>query len=196
MISIPCLFLRNKPKITGKVICYKKTFFSSSDNSEIISKKKLQLNWNPVGYYSGNNSYIRLDEHARIISVENCDIFYGADIHIFKNGELYLGNSFINSFCRIECHNRIFIGNGCAIGTRCTILDDNGHILIGAKPRKNVIIGNNVWIGVNVTIIGGVSIGNGAVIAAGSLVVSDVPANTMVGGVPAKIIRKNIKWKN
>lgn len=59
--------------------------------------------------------------------------------------------------------------------------------------RKNhyapVHIGNNVWIGSNVTVLPGVSIGDGAVIAAGAVVTKDVEAYTVVGGVPAKLIR-------
>ena len=53
-----------------------------------------------------------------------------------------------------------------------------------------ICIGKNVWIGSNATILQGVTIGDGAVIAAGAVVNKDVPENTVVGGVPAKIIRK------
>ena len=53
-----------------------------------------------------------------------------------------------------------------------------------------VTVGNNVWIGGSVTIIGGVTIGDNAVIAAGSVVIRDVPADTLAAGNPARIIRK------
>lgn len=53
-----------------------------------------------------------------------------------------------------------------------------------------VVIGNGVWIGANVTILGGVNIGDGAVVAAGAVVTKDVPAKTLVGGVPAKVIKQ------
>ena len=50
-------------------------------------------------------------------------------------------------------------------------------------------IGNDVWIGGNVTILPGVTIGNNGVVAAGAVVTEDVPDNTLVGGVPAKVIK-------
>ena len=55
--------------------------------------------------------------------------------------------------------------------------------------KKRVIIGNDVWIGADVRILDGVKIGDGAVVAAGAVVTKDVPPYSIVGGIPAKIIR-------
>ncbi|WP_298262452.1 CatB-related O-acetyltransferase [uncultured Lutibacter sp.] len=63
------------------------------------------------------------------------------------------------------------------------------------KTNKKSIIGNDVWIGKNVIILGGVNIGNGAIIASGAVVTKDVPAYHIVGGVPAKIIKKRFSDK-
>ena len=57
---------------------------------------------------------------------------------------------------------------------------------------KDVVIEKDVWIGANVTILKGVHIGEGAIIAAGSLVIKDVPAYGIAGGVPTKLIK--MKW--
>ncbi|WP_217521784.1 CatB-related O-acetyltransferase [Vibrio metschnikovii] len=62
--------------------------------------------------------------------------------------------------------------------------------LLVRKRNLDVHIGNDVWIGCRVTILAGVTIGDGAVIAAGAVVTKDVPPYTIVGGVPAKIIKK------
>ena len=56
--------------------------------------------------------------------------------------------------------------------------------------RKIPILGNDVWVGINATVLNGVTIGDGAIVAAGATVADDVPPYTIVGGVPAKVIRQ------
>ncbi len=102
-------------------------------------------------------------------------------------------NVFINSGCRFQDQGGITIGDGVLIGHNVVLATLNHDI----DPRKRstmhpapIVIGKNVWIGANSTIVPGVTIGDGAVIAAGAVVTKDVPANVIVGGVPAKIIKK------
>ena len=64
----------------------------------------------------------------------------------------------------------------------------NGYYNI--EYAKKIVIGNNVWVASSVTICGGVTIGDNVVIASGAVVTKDVPPNTLVGGVPAKVIRE------
>ncbi len=54
---------------------------------------------------------------------------------------------------------------------------------------KPITVGSDVWIGGNVSILGGAKIGSNVVIAAGAVVTKDIPANSVVGGVPARVIR-------
>ena len=103
-------------------------------------------------------------------------------------------NVFFNSGVKIQDQGGVTIEDGVLIGHNTVIatLDHN----LDPKLRGNLIpapvhIGKNVWIGANATICKGVTIGDGAVIAAGAVVVTDVPENTIFGGVPAKFI-KNI----
>jgi acetyltransferase-like isoleucine patch superfamily enzyme len=110
----------------------------------------------------------------------------GKNIHVGKN-------VFINSGCRFQDQGGITIGNGVLIGHNVVLATLNHDI----DPRKRsnmhpapIVIGNNVWIGANATVVPGVIIGDGAVIGAGAVVTRDVPPNVIVGGVPAKIIKK------
>ncbi|MDX2046776.1 MAG: DapH/DapD/GlmU-related protein [Chitinophagaceae bacterium] len=60
---------------------------------------------------------------------------------------------------------------------------------------KPVIIGDHVWIGTGAIILKGVHIGNGSVITAGAVVTKDVPPGCLAGGVPAKVLQKDITWE-
>lgn len=109
----------------------------------------------------------------------------GKNIHIGKN-------VFINMGCKFQDQGGIFIGDGALIGHNVVLATLN-HAK-SPKDRGSMIpapihIGNNVWIGSNATVLPGVTIGDGAIVAAGAVVTRDVPENTIVGGVPAKIIR-------
>lgn len=99
---------------------------------------------------------------------------------------------FINAGCRFQDQGGITIGDGTLIGHNCvmaTLNHDPDPAHRGNIHPAPIIIGKNVWIGANVTIIGNTTIGDGAIIAAGAVVTKDVPPNTVVGGVPARIIK-------
>lgn len=144
----------------------------------------------------GKAVLIRLDKDAELIVQGAFSLFYDDDITVFSGGRLELGdNSFFNSNCKIRCHQLIKIGDGCAISHDATIMDSDAHELNGEVKTKPVIIGNRVWIGSRVMILPGVTIGDGAVIAAGAVVSKDVPAESLVGGVPARILKEQVDWK-
>lgn len=100
---------------------------------------------------------------------------------------------FINAGCQFQDQGGITIDDGALIGMK-TVIATLNHSL-NPNERGNLIpspvhIGRNVWVGANCTIIPGVTIGDGAVVAASAVVNKDVPPNTIVGGVPAKIIKR------
>jgi acetyltransferase-like isoleucine patch superfamily enzyme len=115
--------------------------------------------------------------------------------------ELVIGDSvFIGHQVAFAVARRIEVGDGCLIATGARIMDNDGHPL-DAEARKRhervadediapVTIGSNVWIGVRAMILKGVTIGDNAVIGAGAIVTKDVPANTVVAGNPARVIRE------
>ena len=99
---------------------------------------------------------------------------------------------FINSGCHFQDQGGIEIGDGALIGHNVVLATIN-HDLNPKENRKNhyapIRIGAHVWIGSNATVLPGVTIGDWAVVAAGAVVTRDVPALTVVGGVPAGVLR-------
>lgn len=102
-------------------------------------------------------------------------------------------NVIITSGGGVSIGDRTLVGYGTRIlSTNHVIPSQKGRIFDSGHEKKPVTIHNDVWIGANCTIVAGVTIGEGAVIAAGSVVTKDVLPFSIVGGVPAKIIKERI----
>lgn len=141
-------------------------------------------------------SEFMMEEKATLIVHHPFSIFTGFHLSIGKGATLTLGSGFINVQSSINCYESITIGNNVAISSGVTIRDSDNHLINGnTKASAPIVIGDHVWIGMNATILKGVTIGDGAVVAAGAVVTKDVPAKTLVGGVPAKILKENVSWK-
>lgn len=99
---------------------------------------------------------------------------------------------FINIGCRFQDTGGITIGDGTLIGHGSTLTTLNHSIdpdRRGDMIPAPVVIGRTVWLGSAVTVVPGVTIGDGAIVGAGAVVTQDVPANAIVAGVPARLIR-------
>lgn len=98
--------------------------------------------------------------------------------------------------CTISAYQHISIGRECVIADRVMMIDfDHGMVEVDRPIRlqgiykRDVRVGNNVWIGYGACILRGVTVGDNAVIGTNAVVTQDVPANAVVGGVPARVIR-------
>lgn len=133
-----------------------------------------------------NDLFGTTGENPNVLPVFNCD--NGKNIHV---GEQFLMN-YNGTILDVE---KVEIGDYVMIGPN-TLISTVNHPLSPKSRRQNlgiaksIKIGSDVWIGGNVTILPGVTIGNNVVIAAGAVVNKNVPSNCVVGGIPAKIIKK------
>lgn len=115
-----------------------------------------------------------------------CD--YGYNIHLGK--QFYANhNCTILDAAPVHIGDNVLFGPNVTISTTSHPMDANLRSQ-GMTEAQPIHIGHKVWIGMGAQILPGVSIGDEAVIAAGAVVTHDVPAKTLVGGVPAKLIRQ------
>lgn len=110
--------------------------------------------------------------------------------------------------CTISAYRRVRIGEQCVIADRAMFIDfDHGVVEVERPIRsqgiymRDVEVGSNVWIGYGACILRGVRVGDNSIIGTNSVVTKDVPANAVVAGIPAKIIRMReapheLRWAN
>jgi acetyltransferase-like isoleucine patch superfamily enzyme len=108
--------------------------------------------------------------------------------------------------CTISAYKRVRIGEQCVIADRAMFIDFDHGVVEVERPirvqgiyKRECVIGSNVWIGYGACFLRGVQVGDNSIVGTNSVVTRDVPANAVVGGVPAKIIRmreapKHLRW--
>jgi acetyltransferase-like isoleucine patch superfamily enzyme len=108
--------------------------------------------------------------------------------------------------CTISAYQHVSIGEQCIIADRVMLIDFDHAVTEVERPirvqgiyKRDVRVGNNVWIGYGAQILRGVSVGDNAIIGATAVVSKDVPANAVVAGVPARVIRmreapQTLRW--
>ncbi|HET8592363.1 MAG TPA: acyltransferase [Solirubrobacterales bacterium] len=108
--------------------------------------------------------------------------------------------------CTISAYQRVRIGEQCVIADRAMFIDFDHGVVDVERPirrqgiyKRDVVVGSNVWVGYGACVLRGVRVGDNAIIGSNSVVTRDVPANAVVGGVPAKLIRmrdapRTLRW--
>jgi len=140
---------------------------------------------------------IKLGDH---VSIARDSILLCTAIISIKGTGITIGNrTGINARAYLAGQGGIIIGDDVIIGPNVQIFSENHNysdpsmvIKDQGFTKKPVTIGNNCWLGAGVIILGGVTIGDGCVIAAGSVVTKSAEANSIIAGIPAKVIKSRI----
>jgi acetyltransferase-like isoleucine patch superfamily enzyme len=98
--------------------------------------------------------------------------------------------------CTISAYQRVRIGEQCVIADRAMFIDFDHGVVEVERPirlqgiyKRDLVVGSNVWIGYGACILRGVRVGDNAIVGTNSVVTKDVPANAVVAGIPARVIR-------
>jgi acetyltransferase-like isoleucine patch superfamily enzyme len=124
-------------------------------------------------------------------------------------GEVEIGaKTVMGQECTISAYQRVRIGQQCVIADRAMFIDFDHGVVEVERPirlqgiyKRDVEVGSNVWIGYGACVLRGVRVGDNAIVGTNSVVTRDVPANSVVAGIPARVIRmreapRDLRWEH
>lgn len=123
-------------------------------------------------------------------------IGHGSKIRVHE-GEVSIGaKTVMGQECTISAYQRVSIGRECIIADRVMLIDFDHGVTEVERPirlqgiyKRDVRVGHNVWIGYGACVLRGVSVGDNSIVGTSAVVTKDFPANCVLGGVPAHVIR-------
>ncbi len=155
--------------------------------------------------------WVQLEDHVFVSALSRQPVTFGDNVRIgafsrivaatsFDNvgGYIRIGNNVgIGEFAYLGGGGGLEIGDDCIIGQYLSCHPENHNygdrdrlIRLQGVTRKGIRIGRNCWIGAKVTILDGVTVGDNCVVAAGAVVTRSMPPNSVIGGVPARVLKR------
>ena len=173
---------------------YKK--YSGGGNNTVVIKKNCVID-NPLFHIVGNNNKITFEENCHV--GPNCSFWLeGNNVQITIGKRTTFTNTVhVNAQ---EDNMSIEIGEDCMFSNHIIIRTSDSHAIYSNEtnkrinPAKPIRIGNHVWIAPGSEVMKGVVVGDGCIIGSQTMITKDVPANTLVVGRPARVVKENIRW--
>lgn len=146
--------------------------------------------------FLGGGVKLQIGRNARVRFGRWTWIGHGTKIRCHE-GEVRIGNkTVLGQECTISAYQHVSIGEQCIVADRVMLIDFDHNVAEVERPirlqgiyKRDVNVGSNVWIGYGAQILRGVTVGDNAIIGASAVVTKDVPANAVVAGSPARVIR-------
>lgn len=162
-------------------------------NNNLVEIAEDCLLTNTIIRISGDNNRLFINKTARFMGP--CIITMDGD------STLLIGeNAGIRDVQFVLKDADIEVGKLCMFSNHILLRNTDSHKVINLEDNqvtnasRNIRLGEHVWIGQNATILKGVNIGNNSIVAMGTIVTKDVPANSIVAGVPSKVVKTGITW--
>jgi acetyltransferase-like isoleucine patch superfamily enzyme len=157
--------------------------------------------------FLGGGVQIQIGKKARVRFGRWTWIGHGTKIRCHE-GEVRIGDkTVLGQECTISAYQHVSIGEQCIVADRVMLIDFDHNVAEVERPirrqgiyKRDVHVGNNVWIGYGAQILRGVSVGDNSIVGASAVVTKDVPANAVVAGAPARVIRMRdapatLRWR-
>jgi len=184
----------------------------SRDHARLLARLAwLKLRW---------RGRLRTDGIAFVCPGVTFEIGKGATVHLGRwswlgqgtkvrahEGEVHIGaKTVIGQECTITAFQHISIGRECILADRVMLIDFDHGVVEVERPvreqgiyKRDVRVGHNVWVGYGACFLRGVTVGDNAVVGTSTVVTRDVPADAVVGGVPARVLRmrdapQTLRW--
>lgn len=205
--------------------CYYYTRFTWYGNRCVVNGRNNFIHYgnalmkNNTFYITGDNNVLQFGDSASIISCQftvkgnEHRLEVGNNVSFFKTnfafedrgGFISIGDkTSILEKCEIatvENNSKVQIGAHCMFATSVDIRNSDSHSIVSNEnnkrinPGKDIVIGDHVWLGAYVAVLKGVTIGKDSVIGIRSVVTKDIPSGVVAVGVPARVVKEGINWK-
>jgi len=150
---------------------------------------------------------LEIGRHARLSLGRWSWLGSGTKIRVHE-GAVELGaKSVLGQDCTISAYQSVRIGRECIVADRVMLIDFDHGVTEVERPirlqgiyKRDVSVGNNVWIGYGACLLRGVSVGDNSIVGTSAVVTADVPANAVVAGIPARVLRmrdapERLRWR-
>ena len=167
-----------------------------------IGRGMIRLGYGDIPIFDKNHSRFLWNVTGTVIFNGAAYLGHGSKISVDPAGSLSIGNNLrVTAETTIICHKEISLGDDLLMSWEIQIMDTDFHQIIQAgthiNPNDSVQIGNHVWINSRALILKGTVVAEGCVVAAGALLNQKyLEPNSIIGGIPARILRKDITWKD
>lgn len=196
-------------KITQQLRAFKIIFYLKWPNKLFLGRGVQFFNIQNIEF----GKWIQLEDQVYLSALGTSPLKIGNNVRIGAYSRVIISTSFNDIGSYINIGNNVGIGEfaylggagGLDIGEDCIIgqylschpenhnfEDNNKPIRLQGVNRQGIKIGKNCWIGSKVTILDGVEIGDNCVVAAGAVVTKNMPANSVIGGLPAKVLKSRL----
>lgn len=141
--------------------------------------------------------HLLVAEGGTLVVAKEWRFLTGMRVGVDPGATLTLGSGGANTSARIYCFSSVTIGMDVFLAEDVVIRDSDNHQAMGSaqSPTAPIVIEDHVWVGMRSTILKGVTIGEGSIVAAGSVVTRDIPPHCMAAGVPAKVRKTDVNWR-